>query len=90
MKTLHIELDVSVEEATAALYQKISKDINSQLNLIVSRWLAKYLHKLDTKPKVDKDWLDFLNNIDNYAVDTNIEDLSINHEYYLYGGTKRL
>ena len=32
---------------------------------------------------------EFLNDIDKYAVDTGIEDFSINHEHYLYGGPKR-
>ncbi len=34
-------------------------------------------------------WIEFLDNIDQYAVDTGIEDFSINHEYYLYGSPKR-
>ena len=89
MKTVHIELDVNIEEKEAAAYQKISKDVHSQLSLVASRWLKKYLEKLELEPQVDKEWLEFLDNIDDYAVDTGIEDLSINHEYYLYGGPKR-
>ena len=89
MKTVHIELDINVEETKAELYKKISKDVRSQLSVVVSHWLKSYLEKLEKDSQVDKDWLEFLNNIDNYAVDTGIEDLSINHEYYLYGEAKR-
>jgi len=89
MQTVHIELDINVEETEAAVYQKISKDVRSQLSLVVSRWLKRYLEKLESESQVDKDWLEFLDNIDKYVVDTGIEDLSINHEYYLYGGPKR-
>lgn len=89
MQTVHIELDINVEETEAAAYQKISKDVRSKLSLVVSRWLKRYLEKLESELQVDKDWLEFLDNIDEYAVDTGIEDLSINHEFYLYGGPKR-
>jgi len=89
METVHIELDINVDETEAAVYQKISKDVHSQLSSVVSRWLKKYLEKLEPESNVDKEWLEFLDNIDEYAVDTGIEDLSINHEYYLYGGPKR-
>ena len=89
METVHIELDINVDETEAAVYQKIAKDVHSQLSSVVSRWLKRYLEKLEPESKVDKEWLEFLYNIDEYAVDTGNEDLSINHEYYLYGEAKR-
>lgn len=39
--------------------------------------------------EVDQTWLDYIDNIEQYAIDLGPEDLSINHEYYLYGGPKR-
>jgi len=36
----------------------------------------------------DDPWLYFLDHIDQYAVDTGIEDLSLNHDHYLYGVPK--
>ena len=46
------------------------------------------LHDVD-EPNQPNLWLEFLDHIDSYAIDTGIADFSINHEYYLYGGTKR-
>jgi hypothetical protein len=45
--------------------------------------------KEEDTPDIDQTWLEFIENIDQYAVDLGPEDFSINHEYYLYGGTKR-
>lgn len=37
----------------------------------------------------DAGWGDFLENIDEYAVETGISDLAENHDHYLYGTPKR-
>ena len=37
----------------------------------------------------DAGWEDFLENIDEYAVETGISDLAVNHDHYLYGTPKR-
>ena len=37
----------------------------------------------------DAGWEDFLENIDEYAVETGISDLAENHDHYLYGTPKR-
>ena len=34
-------------------------------------------------------WLEFLDHIDEHAVDTGKPDFSINHDHYLYGAPKR-
>jgi hypothetical protein len=92
METLHIELDIQLEENIAAIYQKASDDIKSQIkkNLddLAKRHLL-FLLKADSEPKPQNPWLNFLDNLEDYAVDTGIEDLSVNHEHYLYGGPKR-
>jgi len=89
MTTLRIELEVNVEDQTAKLYQKVSDEVRTQLKKNLASWLKHYLGVLEPEPQVDKNWLEFLDNIDEYSVDTGIEDYSINHEYYLYGGPKR-
>ena len=90
MTTLRIELEVNVEDHIAKLYQKVSEEARAQLGKNLASWLKHYLGVIETEPQVDKNWLEFLDNIDQYGVDTGIEDYSINHEYYLYGGPKRL
>ncbi len=35
-------------------------------------------------------WIEFLENIDQYAVKTGIEDFAKNHDHYLYGVPKHL
>jgi hypothetical protein len=89
MTTLRIELEVNVEDRIAKLYQQVSEDVKRQLRRNLTSWLKNYLGVIETEPEVDKNWLEFLDNIDEYCVDTGIEDYSINHEYYLYGGPKR-
>lgn len=89
MTTLRIELEVNVEDHIAKLYQKVSEQAGTQLRKNLASWLKHYLGVIETEPQVDKNWLEFLDNIDEYGVDTGIEDYSINHEYYLYGGPKR-
>jgi len=44
---------------------------------------------VDQESVVNDPWLTFLDQIDQYAVDTGIEDLSLNHDHYLYGVPKR-
>ena len=36
-----------------------------------------------------RSWSDFVNNIDEFAVDIGIEDLAVNHDHYLYGLPKQ-
>lgn len=37
----------------------------------------------------DEAWSEFLDNIDEYAIETGVTDLAKNHDYYLYGVPKR-
>lgn len=41
------------------------------------------------KVEIDLEWMEFLENIDEYAIETGIEDLAENHDHYLYGTPKR-
>jgi hypothetical protein len=88
METLHIELDIEVEDQMAKAYQRVSNEVNPQLMKRVKRWLEQQIQGVQESEPSDP-WLEFLDNIDHYAVDTGITDFSINHEYYLYGGPKR-
>jgi len=45
--------------------------------------------KESQKPGNDDAWSEFLENIDEYAVETGIKDLAENHDHYLYGVPKR-
>ncbi|MCU0645063.1 MAG: hypothetical protein MUC94_12475 [bacterium] len=89
MTTLRIELEVHVEDSIAKLYHQVSEDVKRQLSRNLTSWLKDYLGVIETESEVDKNWLEFLDNIDEFSVDTGIEDYSINHEHYLYGGPKR-
>jgi hypothetical protein len=92
MNRLHIELDIELEEELANIYQKASEDIKGQIKKNLDNLAKKQLLKLlkaVSEPKLENPWLDFLDNLEDYAVDTGIEDLSVNHEHYLYGGPKR-
>ena len=41
--------------------------------------------------KIENDpWIEFLEHIDEYAVNTGIEDFAKNHDHYLYGIPKHL
>ena len=44
--------------------------------------------KESQKPGNDDAWSEFLENIDEYAVETGIKDLAENHDHYLYGVPK--
>lgn len=44
---------------------------------------------VEQKPVVDDPWLALLDHLNEHAVDTGIEDLSLNHDHYLYGVPKR-
>ena len=46
--------------------------------------------KGNDKEKLNEDpWMEFLENIDQYAVETGITDLAENHDHYLYGLPKK-
>ena len=51
--------------------------------------LKKEAEANQEKEKIEEDpWVEFLENIDQYAVETGIEDLAENHDHYLYGTPK--
>jgi hypothetical protein len=89
MEKLQIDFEIEVDDEVAEKYQQASEDIKNQLKQSLTFWLEKHLQMLKDQPKANDPWLEFLDNIDDYAVDTGIEDFSVNHEYYLYGGPKR-
>lgn len=88
MNTLHLEFDIEVEDRTALAYQKISQALNPQLISRIKAWLEQQTQTVGQEQQSDP-WLDFLDDIDAHAVETGIDDFSINHEFYLYGGVKR-
>lgn len=88
METLHIELNIEVEHQTAQAYQRSANTLLLQLQQRVKTWLEQQAQSVRAAEEADP-WQEFLDNIDDYAVDTGIADFSINHEYYLYGGPKR-
>lgn len=88
METLHIELDIEVEHRTAQVYQRSANALLLQLQQRVKTWLEQQAQSVRAAEEADH-WQEFLDKIDEYAVDTGIADFSINHEYYLYGGPKR-
>ncbi len=59
-----------------------------QLQKNLFSWLRQRLIKQTESQKKDP-WIDFLDQIDRYAVDTGIPDLSYQHDHYLYGISKK-
>ncbi|GEM_PF-769983 len=88
MQTLHFELEV--EDNIAKLYQQISEEIKLQFKQKLKLWIQQYLQTLLAIPPSKSPWLEFLDNIDRYAIDTGIEDFSIQHDHYLYGLPKKV
>jgi hypothetical protein len=86
MKVLKIQIEL--EDEIARTYQKAPQSVQAELREGVAQWLQQTLHRLHSEAATDP-WMDFLSHIQEYAVDTGIEDLSLNHEHYLYGGPKR-
>lgn len=86
METLEIRLEL--DDELVHTYQQASQDVQTRLRQEITRWLQKTLRALPPAKQQDP-WIDFLTHIQEYAVDTGIEDLSLNHEHYLYGGPKR-
>ena len=86
MTTLQIK--VQVEENLAAAYQQASIQLKDQLQQYLYLWLQQHLTKHIESKKEDP-WIEFLDQIDQYAVDTGISDLSLQHDHYLYGVPKR-
>lgn len=86
METLDIKFNI--EDSLAKAYQNASLDVKVRLQQSLSILLKQNLQELESSSKTPKSkvdsWLDFLDNIDKFAVDTGIEDLSINHDHYLY------
>ncbi len=88
MKSFHIHLDIQIEDDLENLYKSHSKEIELHLKQKVNYWIKENL-ETRLKKEIDQDWINFLKNIDDYAVDTGIEDLSINHEFYANHGVRR-
>ena len=89
METMQIQLEVEMEGKLAEAYRQVSPDTQAQLKQDMALWLKQRLQSMEQKPPVDDAWLEFLDNLDKHAVDLGIDDFSINHEHYLYGGPKR-
>lgn len=88
METLHIELDVKAEKAVIMAFGKSEEGL-TDLTQYLEQCVSQYLTNLEIEIQ-DDPWIEFLDNIDQYAVDAGIEDFSINHEHYLYGSPKKI
>jgi hypothetical protein len=86
METLQIQ--VHVEENLAKAYKKSPIQLKDQLRQYLHSWLKQHLSKEMESEKKDP-WVEFLDKIDEYAVDTGIPDLSYQHDHYLYGVPKK-
>lgn len=86
METLKIA--VQVEKKIAEAYKKSPTQLKSQLHQYLYLWLKQHFSKEIESEKKDP-WVEFLDQIDEYAVDTGIPDLSYQHDHYLYGVPKR-
>lgn len=83
-----LEIQVELEEELIHTYKQAPQTLQMRLREGMARWLQDALRALPA-PESDNSWLSFLDHIQEYAVDTGVEDLSLNHEHYLYGGPKR-
>jgi len=86
METLKIQLQVKEDLANA--YKKASIQFKNQLGQYLYLWLKQNLQK-ELKTAEKDPWVEFLDKIDEYAVDTGIPDLSYQHDHYLYGVPKK-
>jgi len=84
-----MEIQIELKDDLVHFYRQASQSTQIKLRKGMAFWLQHALRNLSSEVKKDP-WLDFLAHIQDHAVDTGIEDLSINHEYYLYGGPKRV
>jgi len=78
----HMQITINVPDnlSPEKLQQKI-KEIEANLQ--------KEADSIQEEEKMEEDpWIEFLGNIDQYAVETGIEDLAENHDHYLYGTPK--
>lgn len=69
----------------------LSKDAWREALQQLSTFAEQELRQLppEKSVEVDQTWLEFVENIDKYAIDAGVDDLSINHDHYLYGAPKR-
>lgn len=86
MQTSTIKFEIEFEEQWAKLYQQAVSDRKNKLIEEMKMWLEKYLQSFADDNYKDDPWLE---PVENYAVDTGIEDFSLNHDHYLYGVPKK-
>ena len=84
-----LAIQVELEEDLIYTYNQAPQNVRAQLREGMTQWLKEALRALRPAPQQKDPWLNFLENIQEYAVDTGVEDLSLNHEHYLYGAPKR-
>lgn len=76
------------ESLPQKLVRQRIREIEIQLNKEAESVDSEII-KESQKPGNDDAWSEFLENIDEYAVETGIKDLAENHDHYLYGVPKR-
>ena len=86
MQTSMIKFEIEIEERWAKLYQRVASDRQNRLLDELKKWLERYLQSIADDIYKDDPWLE---PVENYAVDTGIEDFSLNHDHYLYGVSKK-
>ncbi|HEX9971732.1 MAG TPA: hypothetical protein VGD14_06640 [bacterium] len=86
MQTSLIKFEIEVEERWAKLYQRVASEKQKRLLAELKKWLEQYLQSIADDTCKDDPWLE---SVEDYAVDTGIEDFSINHDHYLYGVPKQ-
>lgn len=77
-----IKLEFEIEEKWADVYQKALRDRHNQIIEELKTWFEQYIQSISEDIDKDDPWLAFR---EDYAVDTGIEDFSINHDHYLFG-----
>lgn len=87
MQTFPIRLEFEIEERWAKIYDRVTKDKQKLLLEELKIWFEQYLQTIADDGCKNDPWLE---PIEDCAVDTGIEDFSINHDHYLYGVPKRV
>ncbi len=83
MKTLHLDLEIELEDRIAEVYYQTSDKVQAKLKQHLETWGKQYLQELVSANLDDDPWLEFLDQIDQYAVDDLPSDFSLNHEHYV-------
>jgi len=82
-----MEMQVTIDIPDISLYEKVFQKIKEVKESFIKEGVLFNI-KQDLHENPYEDPWDSLN-IDEIAVDTGIEDFSLNHDHYIYGAPKR-